>query len=148
MTWQTIAAPLIQQFEGCELTAYHGAADRPGLYTIGWGATGPGIVAGVTWTQDQADARFAVDLEGFGAGVANMVAIPINDNEKAALVSFAYNLGLASLKNSTLLRMLNEGNISGASAQFLNWDHANGIVVPGLQHRRTAERAIFDAPQT
>jgi GH24 family phage-related lysozyme (muramidase) len=44
---QTLAVPsslataskICQQFEGCKLTAYHGAVDRPGPYSIGWGAT-------------------------------------------------------------------------------------------------------------
>ena len=38
---------LIMQCEGCQLEAYHGAADRPGLYTIGYGHTGGGYAYAV-----------------------------------------------------------------------------------------------------
>jgi len=132
MTWQDIATPFIQQFEGCELTAYHGAADRPGLWTIGYGATGPDIVEGTVWTQEQADDRFAATLQGFGAGVDSVVKVPLTDHQKAACVSFCYNLGMGSFERSTLLILLNQSNYSGASMQFPNWCKANGVQVAGL----------------
>ena len=44
---------LTKNFEGCVLTAY---ADQGGVWTIGYGHTGPGVHAGLTITQDQADA--------------------------------------------------------------------------------------------
>lgn len=79
MTWQSIAIPFIQGFESCELTAYHGAADRPGLYTCGWGSTGPDVTADTVWTQAQADARFANDLEIVGVQVDNHVKVALTD---------------------------------------------------------------------
>ena len=51
---------LIKEFESCRLAAYR---DQRGIWTCGWGATGPDISARTKWTQEQADARFDKDLE-------------------------------------------------------------------------------------
>nr|WP_262983078.1 lysozyme [Chromobacterium amazonense] len=67
----------------------------------------------------------------------------LRQNQFDALVSFSYNLGLGSLQNSTLLRLLNQGDYAGAAGQFILWDKAGGKVLPGLQRRRAAEQALF-----
>lgn len=131
---------LIQQFEGCKLTAYLCPA---GVWTIGWGSTGLGIAKGVTWTQAEADERYKKDMTAFKAGVKKLVTVPVNNNQLEALTSFAYNLGLGALKGSTLLKYLNAGNYQAAANQFLRWDKAGGKVLAGLTRRRTAERNLF-----
>jgi len=146
MTWQTIAIPLVQGFEQCRLVAYHGEADPPGLYTCGWGSTGPDVTAKTVWTQAQADARFLSDLNKFAAAVDALVKVPLTDHQKAALVSFAYNEGDHALAGSTLLRMLNNRDYHGAAMQFLLWNKANGVVVNGLKNRRLKEQTVFNTP--
>ena len=148
MSWIDIVTPFIRGFESCSLTAYHGAADRPGLWSIGWGATGPGIVEGTVWTQDQCDQDLAAKIQSFGSGVDSLVTVSINDNQKAALVSFVYNLGVASLQHSTLLTLLNQGEYNGASIEFPKWNHANGVLVNGLTRRRDAEQILFNTVTT
>lgn len=101
--WKDIARPLIQGFESCELRAYHGDADRPGLYSCGWGSTGADIDQDTVWSQEQADQRFETDLEKVGTEVDDLVTVPLTPNKKAALVSFAYNLGIGHFASSTLL---------------------------------------------
>ena len=56
------ARALIKSYEQCRLTAYLPTPND--VPTIGWGATGPDIVLGMTWTQAQCDARFTTDLPG------------------------------------------------------------------------------------
>ena len=142
--WESVAAPLIKSFEACRLKAYHGAKDRPGLYTVGWGSTGPDVTENTIWTQEQADARFLQDLRKFGSGVDDLVVVSLNDNEKAACVSFAYNLGLGALGRSTLLKKLNACDMAGCAKEFLKWDYADGEAhVPGLVRRRKAEMGLF-----
>jgi lysozyme len=81
------------------------------------------------------------------AGIEKYVTATINDNQYAALVSFAYNLGLGALHGSTLLKLLNANGPSQAVAdQFLKWDHAGGVAVSGLTRRRQAEHALFMQP--
>lgn len=137
------AADLIKQLEGCRLKAY---PDQGGKWTIGWGSTGPGIEAGVVWSQQQADERLASDVAKFESGVKSLVKVPINENQLAALISFAYNLGLANLKRSGLLKHLNRSNFKEAAEQFLLWCYIGSYKSKGLYNRRTKEREVFITP--
>lgn len=131
---------LIKGFEGCRLTAYQ---DQVGVWTIGYGHTGPEVVPAFTITQDQAEGILKHDLIRFEDGVNNAVKVSLSQNQFDALVSFSYNLGLHTLQNSTLLKLLNSGDYDGAAGEFVKWDHAGGQVVAGLLHRRQAEQALF-----
>ena len=131
---------LVQEFEGCKLDAYRCPA---GIPTIGYGATGPDIRMGMTWTQEQADERLADDLSKFSDGVDRLVRVPLTGNQFAALVSFAYNVGLGALAGSTLLRKLNAGDYQGAADQLPRWNKGGGRVLSGLVRRRAAERELF-----
>ena len=134
---------LIEKFEGLRLTAYQ---DMVGVWTIGYGHTGPDVKAGMTITQQQAEQLLINDLARFNNGVNALVQTRINQNQFDALISFSYNLGLGSLQQSTLLRLLNAGNFQAAADQFPRWDRAGGKEVAGLLARRNAERALFLTP--
>lgn len=132
---------LIKSFEGCELHEY---VDAVGVPTIGYGHTGPDVHPGETETQAQADATLQHDLAEFEQGVNGCVSRNLTSNQFSALVSFAYNVGLGSLTDSTLLRKVNAGDFAGAADEFGKWVHGNGNqVLPGLVRRRAAERALF-----
>lgn len=132
----------IKGYEKCRLTAYMPTPnDRP---TIGWGSTGPDVKLGMTWTQAQADARFADDLAKFATGVEKLVATaPTTQAQYDAMVSFAYNCGLEALKTSTLLREHKSGDYESAAGQFPRWNKQAGRVLNGLTRRRAAEAAIY-----
>ena len=114
-----------------------------GTLTIGWGHTGPDVHPGQNITQSEADQLLARDLTPFEAGVNSLVSHSITPNQFAALVSFAYNAGLQSLRSSTLRKLLNSGDIQGAANEFGKRVHGNGQVLPGLVTRRAAERTLF-----
>lgn len=138
----------IKRWEGCRLTAYPDPGTGGVPWTIGWGSTrdehGKAIVPGTTWTQERADARLAEEVAAFAMGVNGLIgAAPTTDDQRAALISFAYNVGLHALKESTLLRLHKEGDFSGAAAQFARWDKAAGKTLAGLTKRRAAEAAIY-----
>ena len=136
-------AELIKSFEGLELESYLCPA---GIWTIGYGHTG-NVRKGQKITKKEADELLDVDLSVFRKGVRNLVKVPLNQNQFGALVSFAYNVGLGNLKTSTLLRLLNEGNYTGAADQLLRWNKSKGKVLTGLVRRREAERAVFLTPE-
>src|ERR1700678_977661 len=117
---------LTKNFEGCRLSAY---ADQGGVWTIGYGHTGPGVHAGLTITQDQADIFLQSDMARAVACVNKLVTGPIVQCHFDALVDFAFNLGCACLATSTLLRAVNAGDFAGAASEFLRWDHVGGTVV-------------------
>jgi lysozyme len=131
---------LIRTYEGCRLVAYQ---DQGGIWTIGFGTTGPDIVDGIVWTQDQAEARLESDLNRFAVGVSNVLANDIGDNRFSACVSLAYNIGLTAFATSHLCILLNGGDYTDAAAEFPKWDHCNGQVVHGLLNRRLAEQKLF-----
>jgi len=142
---------LIQQFEGCAKKRPDGSFEAypdPGTggdpWTIGWGSTGPDIKKGVVWTQGQCDERFAEHVAEFGTGVAAAIGdAPTSQHQFDAMVSFAYNVGLANLRSSTLLKKHKAGDYAGAAAEFAKWNKAAGKVLPGLVRRRAAEAALY-----
>lgn len=136
----SIALDLIKKWEGCKLTAYKCSA---GVWTIGWGSTGPGITHGVKWTQEQADKRLHDDVQRFASGVFSAVTYDATPAQLGAMISLAYNIGLGAFRSSTLLRLFNAGDTSGAHAQFPRWNKAGGKVVNGLTNRRRDEAAVF-----
>lgn len=142
--WLPHALALIKPAEGCELVAYPDPGTGGDPWTIGWGATGPGISKGVTWTQAQADQRLVEDLAKFAAGVDKALAgAPVTGRQKGALVSFSYNVGLGNLGSSTLLKKHRAGDYKGAAAEFAKWNKAAGKVLNGLTKRRAAEAAVY-----
>lgn len=131
---------LIKQFEGCRLTAYQ---DSVGVWTCGWGTTGPDVKEGVTFTHEQAEKRLRNHLELVEQCVNRCVTVSITQGQFDALCSFVYNLGCGNLMNSTLLKKLNRGDRAGAAAEFPRWVRAGGKVLRGLIARREAEQAMF-----
>lgn len=138
------AVALIKKWEGCKLEAYPDPGTGGAPWTIGYGATGPGIVKGVRWTQRQADDRLAVDVDRFLKGVRSVLKKPATDAQLGAMTSLAYNIGVGAFRDSTLLRKFNAGDAGGAAAEFPRWNKAGGKVMKGLSNRRADERKIFE----
>ncbi len=136
---------LMHRFEGCRLTAYPDPGSSNGEpWTIGWGSTGPDIRPGTVWTQAQADARFRQDLRKFEGGVvARLGEAPTTQSQFDAMVSLAYNIGLAAFGGSTLLKKHNAGDYEGAANAFRSWRFNDGKEMRGLLRRREAEAALY-----
>jgi len=86
------------------------------------------------------------DLRRFENAVSALVKVPINQNQFDALVSFAFNVGEANFKRSSVLRHLNAGLYAKAADAFLAWNKSKGKVLPGLTRRRKEERDLFLTP--
>lgn len=86
------------------------------------------------------------DLRRFENAVNTLVKVPINQNQFDALVSFAFNVGEANFKRSSVLRHLNAGLYAKAADAFLAWNKSKGKVLPGLTRRRKEERDLFLTP--
>ena len=133
---------LMHKYESCKLTAYKCPA---GIWSIGYGETGPHVTEGMVITQEQADSLFEMRLASeFEPGVMRLLGeTKVLQCQFDALVCFAYNVGISALRESTLLRMLKSGNVEGTAYQFLRWDKASGKRMLGLYRRRVSERALF-----
>lgn len=135
---------LIKKFESCRLEAYPdpGSGDEP--WTVGWGSTGPGINKDSKWTQEECDQRFAADLIIYGNKVAALLGNAVTSAPQFdALTSFAYNVGLQALADSTLLRKHKTGNFEGAAEEFGRWVYGSGKMLPGLVNRRAEEAKLY-----
>ena len=99
-----------------------------------------------------ADQRQAVYEQRFQDEVAKAAAHvdSVNPNlppgVKAALTSLTYNAG-PGWSQSGLGELVRKGDLEGAQARFLQYNHAGGQVDPGLTARRAREAAWFSAPQ-
>ena len=139
---------LIEQLEGFRATMYK---DAVGLPTIGYGTLIDSAeeqwLKTATITKEQAEVLLRKELGPIERNLNIMVLGKINQNQYDALVSFCYNLGINSLKSSTLLKKLNV-NPSDPSIrdEFMKWVHAGGQVLPGLQKRRAAEAELYFKP--
>ena len=137
---------LIATEEDCRLVAYQCTA---GVWTCGWGET-DGVVQGMVWTQDYADERLRQSLVEWGDGVRGMLTAPTSDTELAALVSLAYNIGLAGFRRSSVLRLHNARNKPAAARAFALWNKTRQgqqlVESPGLIARRAREAALYLTP--
>lgn len=141
MSVPAAAVELVKRCEGCRLEAYK---DTGGVWTIGYGRTW-GVKEGQTITQAEADAMLAYDLDLFANGVGRLVKVPLTENQRAALISFAYNIGLVALAGSTLLRKLNAGDYAAVPDELDRWVNDGGTRLPGLVKRRAAEAKLWSA---
>jgi len=139
-TYSPAGFALTKSFEGLSLTAYQ---DCTGVWTIGYGHTGPDVREGQTITEPEAEALLRADLAAAVACVNRAVTAPITQPQFDALVDFCFNAGRGSFLGSTLLRLVNEGDPAAAAMQFGLWVHAGGAVVEGLVRRRKAEADLF-----
>ena len=94
-------------------------------------------------TENQATKLLMFDLESFELDVKRFVKVDINENQRGALVSFAYNVGSNALKESTLLRRLNAHDFPSAANEFKRWNKSDGQILRGLTIRRNNERRLF-----
>lgn len=134
----------IRGHEGLRLVAY---LDSVGVWTIGYGDTGPDVVKGLVITKAQAEERLRGRLREFEGYVNRLVKVELTQNQFDALVSLVYNIGPTNFSTSTLLRKLNASDYLGAADQFPVWNKGRVgrklVVINGLTNRRREERELF-----
>lgn len=117
-------------------------------WTLGYGMTvhvdGRRVRPSDHCTADQAEVWFNVLVGRVEEVVAAAVTTTINQPMFDALVSLAYNIGVAAFRGSTLLRHLNAGRYIEAQAEFDRWVHAGGRQIYGLLVRRDLEQSWFN----
>jgi len=135
---------IIKQHEGLSLKAYKCPANVP---TIGYGNTfyedGSRVNMGDVITLKQAhDLLLNISLKYF---LQNM-KLPegLSDNQKSALLSLVYNIGLGAWNKSTIRRkVLANPHDATITAEFMKWDKAGGKKLKGLTTRRAAEAKLY-----
>nr|DAQ81604.1 MAG TPA: endolysin R21 like protein [Caudoviricetes sp.] len=133
-----IAVPFVSDFEGLRTAAY---LDPVGIPTICYGST-HGVRIGDQKTKAECDRLLETELLQYLVAVDTYVNVPMPDTRRAALTSFAYNVGIENFRRSTLVRLMNAGQTRAACDQLTRWVFAKGQFLRGLLRRREAERAL------
>jgi GH24 family phage-related lysozyme (muramidase) len=149
--WVAPALKIIKEFEGCRLEAYPDPGTGGAPWTIGYGTTrylDAPVRKGDKVSQAMAEELLANDVETlFGPGVLQLLPMARGWHVEriAALVSFAYNVGLYALEESTLRKRLIKGEEPCAVVrqELPKWCHAGEAVLAGLERRRQAEVDLF-----
>lgn len=135
-----IASPLIELVEGVEYKPY---MDIAGVPTVCSGVTGSDVVWGKSYTKSECRKLLEKHIKIHGKYVQDAVTYPISPETRAALISFSYNVGGHAMKNSTAIRLINQGKIEQGCKALGLWNKAtiNGkkVVVKGLVNRRNEE---------
>jgi GH24 family phage-related lysozyme (muramidase) len=142
------ALALVKKYEGFREYPYNDSARH---CTIGYGtklSNGPctaalrrKYAAGIS--KAAATKLLLQRLTAADQAVLSAVHTRLTPAERAALDSFAYNVGNSAFANSNLVKLLNQGQTAAAADELLRWVHTNGKVSPGLVNRRQAERRLF-----
>jgi len=135
-----MAERLIKRTESLSLTPYQ---DEGGTWHAGYGHKLNGKPDFARISRSQAEQWLQQDMQAAALSVDNLVDVELTPNQRAALISFVYNLGGNAFKNSTLLKKLNNGDFSGAAGEFSRWIYVDGNRSRGLMTRREAEKRVF-----
>lgn len=149
--WVAPALKIIKAFEGCKLEAYPDPGTGGAPWTIGYGTTrylDSPVRKGDKISQAMADELLVNDVETlFGPGVLQLLPLARgwHVDRIAALISFAYNVGLAAVEDSTLRKRLLKGEepCMVVRQELAKWVHAGEAVLAGLERRRQAEIDLF-----
>ena len=143
---------LIKEFEGCHLKAYPDPLTGGLPITIGWGSTRD--YNGKPFTLDQQISQSVADnlllnqiKKEF---IPALAKIPyweeMNDNQRGALLSFAYNLGAGFYGSSgfnTITRVLKNKEWNKVPDALYLYRNPGTKVEKGLARRRTAEGKLW-----
>jgi GH24 family phage-related lysozyme (muramidase) len=147
------ALAIIKEFEGCHLSAYPDPLSGGDPWTIGYGTTryfnGDPVQRGDKITVIEADLLLRHEVDRIAE---KLRTIPhwgaMSDNQKSALVSFAYNLGAGFYGSDdfgTITTALRDKDWQGVPAALLLYRNPGTNVEAGLLRRRKAEGALWSA---
>jgi lysozyme len=141
-TWLVIATAAVAGFEGLRTLTYR---DPVGIPTACFGET-RNIRMGMRFSVEQCEDLLAARLIEFDEGVARCTFVELPPERRAAMVSFAYNVGIGAYCGSSMVQLLNAGRTREACDELMRYVKAKkaGIYVTlnGLVRRRAAEREM------
>jgi len=140
--WLAICITVTAASEGLRTVAYR---DPVGIPTICFGET-KNVRMGMEYTRKECEDMLGRRLLEFDDGVSRCTTVYLPDQRRAAIVSFAYNVGVPTYCASSVARKLNAGDVKGGCQALMLYNKARkaGILItlPGLTRRRTEEREM------
>jgi GH24 family phage-related lysozyme (muramidase) len=146
------AIALIKEFEGCHLSAYPDPLSGGEPWTIGYGTTryssGAPVKRGDKINVIEADMLLRLEVDRIAAKLRSTVPHwnEMNDDQRSALVSFAYNLGAGFYGSGgfeTISRCLRERKWADVPAAMELYRNPGTNVEAGLLRRRRAEGKLW-----
>lgn len=132
---------LVKSFEGFRAAPYMDAA---GIPTIGYGHTRGVSLKDAPISEARAVELLQSDLQSAEVRVKRYTLTPLAQHQYDALCSFAFNTKEIPFRDSTLVRLVNLRDFTGAAKEFDRWVFSNGKRLRGLVLRRKAERRMFE----
>ena len=90
-------------------------------------------------TKEQARELLKHDLEKVDKVIEQTIQVPLDREQRIALTSFCFNVGITAFRNSTLLRYLNEGEYKLVPVEMIRWLYSGGKRREELINRRLNE---------
>lgn len=137
--WSEIMVKGVKKFEGYYPKPYYCPA---GVLTVGYGHTGKH--RNRTMSKEEASRILLQELEESANIVDRVVRVKLDENQKAALVSFTFNAGEGNLRKLVNGKgRLNEGNYQSIEKILPLYRKGGGVVLRGLEKRRKWEVALW-----
>lgn len=142
---------LIKRFEGLRNRAYKPVASEK-YFTIGYGHYGADVDEYAYWSTELCEEVLRKDVSmieyQLRLFMPTTLQYNLNRNQWDAIVSFCFNLGVASFHKSTLYKKIkaNPNDEAGIREQWMKWVYAGGKVLKGLQTRRQTEVDLYFTP--
>lgn len=131
--------------EGTRYTPYY---DPPGILTVCKGHTGPDVIKGKRYSDDECE-KFILEDAREALEIVERCAPGLPPNAKIAFGDAVFNMGgkiVCNTEESRAARLLKAGDIEGACNELPKWNKGRvaGVLVPlpGLTKRREKERLL------
>ena len=151
------AIALIKEFEGCHLSAYPDPLSGGDPWTIGYGTTryssGTPVKRGDQINVIEADMLLRLEIDRIADKLRSTVPHwqVMDDDQRSALVSFAYNLGSGFYGTAgfeTISRCLHQRDWAAVPAALELYRNPGTNVEAGLLRRRRAEGKLWGEHQS
>lgn len=128
-----LSTPFIAKWEGLSLVAYK---DIVGVPTVCYGET-RGVEMGDRYTKAECEKMLREAVALYYYNLEKYMTNPdIPISVQASMLELAYNVGVAAVGNSTMMKLANAGSYKMACEQLDRWVKAGGGTVKGLVNRR------------
>ncbi|TKI01618.1 lysozyme [Martelella alba] len=137
-----ITVALLCGNDGLEGTKHYPYRDVGGVWTVCTGHTGKDTIPGKYYSDAECNVLLADDLQSVKKEVDADIKVPIDPYMRAAMYSFAFNVGVNAFRHASLLHNLNAGNQPAACDGLRQWVRVNDQRNRGLINRREIERTV------
>lgn len=134
----SLAAGSVAKWEGKSNRAYMDMVQVP---TICYGNTQQ-VRLGDVKTDSECTAMLHAEVAHLDDVLTSATRTPLLPYQRAAFISWMYNVGTGNFYKSTVLKKINRGDVIGACKELPKWSYSGGVRIRGLYLRRLDEQAL------